>query len=60
MIFTSTLSIKKKIDANLVFTKTNSLTYEINSEDVYEEVFKQKHFSAYQSKFSEPNNKKSH
>ena len=27
----------------MLFTDTDSLTYEINSEDVYEEFFKQKH-----------------
>ena len=28
---------------NLVFTDTGSLTYEIKSEDIYEEFFKHKH-----------------
>ena len=31
--------IKKKFDAKLLFTETDSLTYEIKSEDVYEEFF---------------------
>ena len=31
--------IKKKIDAELLFTDTDSLTYEIKSENVYEEFF---------------------
>ena len=35
--------IKKNFDANLLFTDTDSLTYEIKSEDVYEEFFKHKH-----------------
>ena len=32
--------IKKHFDAELLFTDTDSLTYEIKSEDVYEELFK--------------------
>ena len=32
--------IKKNFDAELLFTDTDSLTYEIKSEDVYEEFFK--------------------
>ena len=36
--------IKKHFDAKLSFTDTNSLTYEIKSEDVYEEFFEHKHF----------------
>ena len=35
--------IKKHFDDELLFTDTDSLTYEINSEDVYEEFFKHKH-----------------
>ena len=35
--------IKKHSDAELLFTDTDSLTYEIKSEDVYEELFKHKH-----------------
>ena len=35
--------IKKNFDAELLFTDTNSLTYEIKLEDVYEELFKDKH-----------------
>ena len=35
--------IKKNFDAKLLFTDTDSLTYEIKSEDVYEEFFKYKH-----------------
>ena len=35
--------IKNHIDAELLFTDTDSLTYEIKSEDVREEYFKHKH-----------------
>ena len=35
--------IKRNFDAELLFTDTDSLTYEIKSEDVYEELFKHKH-----------------
>ena len=35
--------IKKHFVAELLFTDTDSLTYEIKSEDVYEELFKYKH-----------------
>ena len=35
-------SIKKNFDAELLFTDTGRLTYEIKSENVYEEFFKQK------------------
>ena len=35
--------IKKKVDADLLFTDTDSLTYEIKSKDVYEELFEYKH-----------------
>ena len=34
---------KKRFDIELLFTDTDSLTYEIKSEDVYEELFKHKH-----------------
>ena len=34
--------IKKQFDAELLFTDTGSETYEIKSEDVYEEFFKYK------------------
>ena len=55
--------IKKYFDAELLFTDTDSLTYEIKSEDVYEEFFKHKHlfdFSNYpeDSKFFDQANKK--
>ena len=42
--------IKNNFDAELLFTDTESLTYEIKSENVYEEIFKWKdsfHFSNY-------------
>ena len=32
--------IKKNFNGELLFTDTDSLTYEIKSEDVYEELFK--------------------
>ena len=35
--------IKKHFVDELLFTETDSLTYEIKSEDVYEEFFKHKH-----------------
>ena len=35
--------IKKHFDAELLFTDTDSLTYEIKSEDVHEQFFKHKH-----------------
>ena len=35
--------IKKTFDAELLFTDTDCLTYEIKSEDVYEKAFKYKH-----------------
>ena len=35
--------IKKNFDAKLLFTHTDSLTYEIKSENVYEKLFKHKH-----------------
>ena len=35
--------IKKHFDAELLFTDTDSLTYEIKSEDIYKEFFKRKH-----------------
>ena len=55
--------IKKRFDAELLFTDTGSLTYEIKSENVYEEFFKWKDlfdFSNYSkdSKFFNETNKK--
>ena len=41
MTFFTTLL--KNFDAELLFTGTDSLCYEIKSEDVYEKVFKHKH-----------------
>ena len=40
---TSITTLLTKIDAKLLFTDTDSLTYEIKSEDAYEEFFKHKH-----------------
>ena len=48
--------IKKKFDAKLLFTDTDSLAYEIKSKDVYEEFFKHKHLI--DSKFFDETNKK--
>ena len=55
--------IKKNFDAELLFTDTDSLNYEIKSENVYEEFFKWKNlfdFSNYSedSKFFNETNKK--
>ena len=55
--------IKKHLDAELLFTDRDSLTYEIKSEDVYEEIFKHEHlfdFSSYPKdlKFFDATNKK--
>ena len=55
--------MKKIFDAELLFTDTDSLTYEIKSEDVYKEFFKHKDlfdFSSYPkySKFFYETNKK--
>ena len=54
---------KKYFDAKLLFTDTGSLTYEIKSEDVYEEFFKHKHLFDLSnfpkdSKFFDPVNEK--
>ena len=35
--------IKKDFDAELLFTNTDSVTYEMKSEDVSEEFFRHKH-----------------
>ena len=64
MIFTTILeNLKKKIDAELLFTDTDNLAYEIKSENVYDEFFKWKDlfdFSNYSkdSKFYDDSNKK--
>ena len=62
MIFT-TILLKKKINAELLLTDTDSLTYKIKSENVYEEFYKGKDlfdFSNYSedSKFFDDTNKK--
>ena len=41
MIFT-TILLKKNFNAELLFTDTDSLAYEIKSKNVYEEFFKWK------------------
>ena len=55
--------IKKNFDVELLFTDTDSLTYEIQSENVYKEFFKWKDlfdFSNYskEAKFFDETNKK--
>ena len=55
--------IKKRFDAKLLFTDTDSLTYETKSEEVYEEFFKHKHLLDFincpkDSKFFDETNKK--
>ena len=57
--------IKRHFDAELLFTDTDSLTYEIKSEDVYEEFFKHKHLFDFRnypkdSKFLDHAKKKSY
>ena len=52
--------IKKRFDATFLYTDTDSLTYEIKSDDVYEELFKHKQlfdFSDIPKKFDESNKK---
>ena len=51
-----TTLLKKLFDAELLFTDTGSLTYEIKSEDIYEELFKRKHLFPF-SKFYDSQNK---
>ena len=58
---TSSQLIKKIFDAELLFTNIDSLTYEIKSENIYGEFFKNKHlhdFSEYQSEFFDSTNQK--
>ena len=43
--------IKKQFEAELLFTDKDCLTYEIKSEDVYEEFFKHKHLFDFRFKF---------
>ena len=55
--------VKKHFDAELLFTDTGSLAYEIKSENVYEEFFKHKQFFDFsnypkESKFFDETNKK--
>ena len=55
--------IKSKFDANLLFTDTDSLIYEIKTEDVYEDFYEDKNlfdFSNYSLnlQFFDPTNKK--
>ena len=55
--------IKRKYDAKLIFTGTDSLVYKIKTEDVYEDFYKDKNlfdFNDYPQylKFFDPVNKK--
>ena len=55
--------LKKKFDTKLLFTDTDSLVYEIKTEDVYEDFYQDKNlfdFSDYplHSKFFYPINRK--
>ena len=53
----------KKNDTELLFTATDSLTYEIKSKDACEEFFNYKHlfdFSEFKSKFFDSTNRKSY
>ena len=55
--------IKKHFDTELLFTDTDSLTYEIKSEGVYKEFFNHKHLFDFQnypknSKFLDETNKR--
>ena len=62
---TSITTSLKKFNAEMLFTDTDSLTYEIKSKDIYKEFFKHKHlldFSNYpkDSKFFDPTNNQSY
>ena len=48
--------IKKQFDAELLFTDTDNLTYEIKSEDVYEEFFQYKHLFDFSNYPKDPKN----
>ena len=55
--------IKRKYDAKLLFTDTDSLTYEVKTENIYEDFYKDKdsfNFSNYpkDSKIFDPSNMK--
>ena len=52
--------VKKHFDTELLFSDTDSLTYETKSKDVYEEMFKHKHLFYYprDSKFFDQADKK--
>ena len=46
--------IKIKLDAELLFTNTDSLTYEIKTEDVYEDFFRDKHLLDFTEYLKDP------
>ena len=52
--------VKRKFSADLLFTDTDSLVYEIGAEDVYEDFYKDRCLFDYlqDSKFSDPVNVK--
>ena len=50
---TSITTLLKKFDAELLFADTDSLIYEIKSEVVYEEFFKNKHLFGFIAIFQE-------
>ena len=47
--------IKKHFNAEFLFTDTDSLTYEIKSEDVYEKIFKHNHLFGFSNYPKDPN-----
>ena len=57
--------IKRKCNAKLLFTDTDSLVYEIKTEDVYEDFYEHKNLFDFSdnprdSRFFDPGNKKSY
>ena len=63
MISTTVTSNEKYVDSTLLFTNTDSLTYQIQTDNVYEDFYGDKHlfdFSGYDKEilFSNDENKK--
>ena len=63
MISTTVTSNEKYVNSTLLFTKTDSLTYQIQTDNVYEDFYGDKHlfdFSGYDKEilFSNDENKK--